>query len=113
MKKYFIIVFLMLLVGCNEENARQNIDVGPLPDNYQELIKQYYTGRLMDPFSAVFSFEKPYSGKAWLGLANGGEQSGWIIITWINAKNSYGAYTGFYEHTVVIKNGAVCCSSGY
>jgi hypothetical protein len=60
---------------------------------------------LKDPVSAQYRFSEPRKGllKPW----SGGKFYGYLVLTAINAKNSYGGYTGFKNAMFVIRNGQV------
>lgn len=37
-------------------------DYGQMPNNFQEIIRQYYKNKLFDPYSAVYEFATPIKG---------------------------------------------------
>ncbi len=103
-----------LLCGCanatisQQESATANF--GTLPSNWQTVIRGYYSmpGRLKDPFTAMYRFETPRKGFAQDGAFAGGKRHyGWIVPAWINAKNSFGGYTGWELHTTFLFEGKV------
>lgn len=61
-----------------------------LPDNYKSLIKNYFIRALKDPDSAKYIFYKPvraYTASTKIVF--------WMVRVDVNAKNSYGGYTGY------------------
>ena len=114
----YIIIFAAsttLLSGCSITPTTANAsitaaaDYGAYPDNYEALVKSHFHGILKDPYSAQYRFSKPY--KAYLRSAPiaGGHPTiyGYIVDTRINAKNSYGGYTGEKLYRVFIRDWAV------
>lgn len=69
-----------------------NADFGQYPVAYEELIKEWAASNLKDPESARFgAITKPR--KEWV-VANLAPVYGFSVCADINAKNSYGGYTG-------------------
>jgi hypothetical protein len=67
-------------------------DFGPYPLNQEELIKQWSLTNLKDPESVRYStFSKPR--KEYI-IENYNPVYGFSVCVGINAKNSYGGYTG-------------------
>jgi len=65
-------------------------------------------GVLKDPYSAHYTFVP--LGKTWwrVGLLFGGKKYvGYGVNIFVNAKNSYGGYTGDEEYGFVIRNGVI------
>jgi hypothetical protein len=93
-----IVVLLLVLTGFLQAADRVPApNFGKLPENWQTVIRGYWSmpGRLKDPYSAVYRFETPRRGFVKDGIFVGGKTHyGWIVSTWINAKNSFGGYTG-------------------
>lgn len=57
----------------------------------EKAVVQYFDGSLKDPDSARYTFLAPTMGS----LVNGNlRQFGWFMCGTVNAKNSYGGYTG-------------------
>lgn len=96
----------LLLLGCAslpsaEEAARA--DHGPLPTEYERIVKSYYEFTLKDPGSAQYrhiSYPKQY----WLGDRFTGAKFGYLVCATVNAKNSYGAYVGYKIDGLLIYN---------
>lgn len=96
----------LLLSGCAAtaitREEVQAMDFGPYPDKYEEAVPALFSTMLKDPYSARYRYTKgPY--KAYLREAPvaGGKPVvfGYIVEVWVNAKNSFGGYTGdkFYR----------------
>ncbi len=101
MVKIFNLIFALciftILIGCAtalnptpEDLVRA--DYGPRPpDNYQEIIKGFYSKILFDPYTAVYTFDGVESGWGrWLNKIT----YGWWCCGTINAKNRMGGYVG-------------------
>ena len=78
---------------------------GMYPHNYKELTVEKAESVLKDPESARYRFEPPR--KAYLCSPSSGDVrwQGYLVKVAINAKNSYGGYTGFTPYLVSIRNG--------
>jgi|TARA_R110001599_G_scaffold214247_1_gene412274 hypothetical protein len=107
-------VVVLALGGCAsikpvDPDVLASADYGSYPDNYEATIKSYFEKTLKDPFSAQYRFQKPF--KAFLRKAPimGGEPVfyGYMVYTKVNAKNGFGAYTGWEEYRLLIHNRSV------
>ncbi len=89
-----LLTFVCSVLAGKQEEAIP--DFGHLvPGKYQQAIRAYMAQRLKDPYSAVYRFDTPYKAMLKDGLLVGGQKHfGWIVPTWINAKNSFGGYSG-------------------
>ena len=108
-----IIVTLMaavLLVGCVNTrpptlDEQRSADYGPKPGDYKQVVQDYMTARLKDPYSVKYSsWKEParaYAGK------NGQFTYGWGTCVYINAKNGWGAYRGAVINYFLIREGSV------
>lgn len=89
MRKFFLFAMIILMAGCATIPSQQemaNANYGQLPANYQDQIKEHFAVMLKDPQSAIYKFKEPtkhYAGRY-----------GWKVVLFINAKNSFGGYTG-------------------
>jgi hypothetical protein len=95
MKKIIVSMFIMLsLCSCAGRPTYEQLrdaDYGAYPDNYQEIIENYYSNALFDPYSAVYEFSTPRK----LGHGDGFKQYfGYAICGTVNAKNRLGGYVG-------------------
>jgi hypothetical protein len=66
-------------------------DYGDLPEKAYSYVKGYLGARLKDPYSAkyTFTYEKGY-----IDLPDNRRAFGYFVYPTINAKNSFGGYTG-------------------
>jgi hypothetical protein len=99
-------LFLLALAGCIDSQTKKYYDsaaadYGECPQNYEQTIKNIVSETLKDPYSAQYRFEAPYKGYANKGFQ--GREYGWIVTVGINAKNSFGAYTGEQKHSYLFR----------
>jgi hypothetical protein len=80
-----------------------------MPSDYEALIKAEMEYMLKDPESARFRFGTPTRAYSNKGLIYGGGIAfvGHAVTVHINARNSYGGYTGFKEYTALFSNGSL------
>lgn len=85
------------------------IDYGSYPSDYENIINRYLRQVLKDPDSAKVEFlNRPTAQFHKKGpLFGGGINAGYGVCAYVNAKNSYGGYTGAKLHWFLIKNGRV------
>jgi hypothetical protein len=77
----------------------QKANYGTPPSDYEARITGFMQQRLKDPESARYQFGHPQKGWCKDGLIYGGKSHfGWIIPVRVNAKNSFGGYTGFQSY---------------
>jgi hypothetical protein len=107
MKFVALLIACLSLAGCVTPPTQQQIesaDYGTYPGEYKEVITKYMRHRLKDPDSAKYEFlNAPKEG--WNGM--GGKHFGYVVCAAINARNSYGGYTGAQLSYFMIKNGLV------
>lgn len=107
MHLFLALLMVVAMSGCSIGPTQQelrNADYGKPPSNHEEIIRNYMNQRLKDPDSAKYSFKKgPVQG--WNSF--GGLLFGYIVCADINAKNSYGGYTGRQPYYFIIKNDTV------
>lgn len=92
----------VLFVGCQgSPPTREELaaaEFGPAPTNPAPAIRAHFDGVLKDPESGRYKLGQPqkgYFGKTLSNLA--GPRNivfAWLVPTLVNAKNSYGGYTG-------------------
>lgn len=118
MKKYLaagMICCATLLSGCAGQNPPSPSEIssanyGTLPGDYKEQIKSYLSTRLKDPYSAKYDFIEPYKGYSQDGQwssTGGAINFGWIIPVYVNAKNSFGGYTGSQKYVFMFSSGVM------
>jgi hypothetical protein len=79
---------------------------GPYPSNYKDIVMTWLSERLVDVASARIEWQgepQPVD----FGKKNGEHLYGYVIQFRVNARNSFGTYTGMQQHGVIIKNGEV------
>lgn len=82
-----------------------NADYGPRPENYEELVKAWAEQNLKDPESARYHrISKP---RKEFMVVNLKPFFGWSVCADINAKNSYGGYTGAQTQWFLIRGGKI------
>lgn len=83
-------------------------DFGTYPENYEELIKSWATTALKDPESVRWGrMSKPR--REWM-VVNLKPFFGYSVCADINAKNSYGGYTGTQTFWFLIRDGKIARS---
>lgn len=107
MKKILLVCALTILGGCAapspDELARA--DYGAYPDQYKELIEGYMGRILKDPYSAHYEYlNAPVM--AWRKTMSG-PIYGYAVCVNINAKNSYGGYTGAQPSYFMFHDGVI------
>jgi hypothetical protein len=107
MRKLLLVLLAAILSACaaaptQDELARA--DYGAYPENFKDIIGQYVSSRLKDPDSAQFRYQNyPKPGYSRLG----GMKFGYVVCVAINAKNSFGGYTGYHANYFMIKDGVI------
>jgi hypothetical protein len=105
--KGLVVSFSLLLAGCvsvSQEDIKA-VDFGAKPSNYEERVKDFMAMQLKDPMSAVYNFRLPLrkavvrSGM----LDNFTKYYGWVVEVSVNAKNSFGGYTGAKTYFILIR----------
>jgi hypothetical protein len=108
---YLIFVFVVILNGCASalKHPSSTANFGSQPQNYEQAIKSYFEVILKDPDSAKYRFSAPVKAYGNEGLIYGGDVSwlGWLVDVDVNAKNSYGGYTGAKQYMVFFKGDRV------
>lgn len=108
MKIIIPLVLLLALMGCAVPPSTEEIsrmDFGNPPVYYRDAIIRYLDDRLKDPGSATYDFGVPE--RYWLRHANLLENKlvhGYLVKVAVNAKNSFGAYTGKKLHGFLFKD---------
>lgn len=107
----FVCVTMLLgaLSGCATPPTAQELarlDYGPYPDNYEQIVRAYFDRNLKDPSSLQLRDGIPAPTQAWSKFM-GDLKAGYKICVTYNAKNSYGAYTGYSTEYFLIKNGEI------
>lgn len=97
---------LFVCAGCSFQTPKSDADYGQPPMKYEAAVREYFKFRLEDAESARYEF-----GPLWIAYGNNGVvyggTIGWtghLLDISVDAKNSWGAYTG-YEPYMVLFNG--------
>lgn len=92
------IVLAYAAVGCTPSREKlAAANYGALPVSYEDRIRQYFGRSLRDPYSADYRFGVPYKAATDEG-SFGHWVYGYAVDVEVNAKNAYGAYTGFQDY---------------
>ncbi len=78
-------------------------ELGASPANILPGVQAIAQSYLKDPYSAQYQIGSVFPGyckEGWL-KGNGIAWKGWAVNVLINARNSYGGYTGYLPHTVL------------
>jgi hypothetical protein len=100
----------LLIFACSAMAGREQIpaQIPPLMAKYKVAICGYMGEKLKDPYTAMYRFDTPRKGMMKDGWAVGGKKHfGWIVPTWINAKNGFGGYTGEQLYIMFFFDGKV------
>ena len=114
-KAIFITPFCILLAACASlqlpsEEEIQNADYGTLisQDQAQRIAQSFLNKRLKDPRSAQYEWGRFYKDWVRRSLIDGREMIfGYRLDVSVNAKNSYGGYTGFKEYIFMFYDGGI------
>ncbi len=99
-----------MLVGCAiqptpEElySCRSKIGDYVGHDEAESIVKDWFRYRLKDPYSADYNIGQPQEGYMKDAIIFGGRlHCGYVVDVSVNAKNSYGGYTGFQNYKFII-----------
>ncbi|HCD3955216.1 TPA: hypothetical protein NBP20_003112 [Enterobacter hormaechei] len=114
-----LIASVMIISGCAPKPPSQAqisaASYGTLPANYQEQIKGHMNSVLKDPESARYTFQptfKGYSQDGSMSDSGGGVRYGYVAPVLVNAKNSYGGYTGNQQYVFMFSGGVMYDTTG-
>jgi hypothetical protein len=104
------------MIQASENNERRCVEglktanFGKMPKNYRKIIESYMEKVLKDPDSAKYFWDDALGPKSGTGFDVGSASCqgyGWAVCVSINAKNSYGGYTGPKSAFFLIRDDAV------
>lgn len=109
-------VLALLLSGCGTPSVQRvpepipvvdtrNADYGPYPSNHEALVRSWAAENLKDPESARFG--KISQPRKEYMFHNSQPFFGYSVCASINAKNSYGGYTGSQVVWVLIRDNKI------
>jgi hypothetical protein len=112
MKKYGLLLFLVLPACATKDSTEIQHLAGPFPENYRQISLQYLKKTLIDPASVRDAeIAKPVARYSWVMTD---PSPGWVVNWRGNAKNRMGGYTGITESRIFIRNGeALYSGSGF
>ena len=83
-------------------------DFGDYPTRYKDIVTDYFSDVLKDPESARYDFfREPKKDVHIIDIDNESALYGYSVCVYVNAKNSYGGYTGKKPYWVLIRNDSV------
>jgi len=121
-KMAFVLVTVLQLYGCASELSKKdaeanawkrslpvaNADYGGYPANYETLIKIHLSQTLKDPDSVRYgAFSLPRQEHVIENFMAQQAIYGYSVCVSVNAKNSYGGYTGSHVFWYFIRNGEI------
>jgi len=104
-----VLALVGALTGCATPPSAEelaHLDYGAYPDNYEQLIRAYFDRGLKDPSSLQISGGIPAPTQSWQKFM-GSLKAGYRTCVTYNAKNSFGAYTGYTTTYFLIKDGRI------
>lgn len=107
------LVCVLHLASCmttvsQKETDNANFGIKPDPSLAQADVKSLAKSILKDPMSAQYRFGSIRKGAVQDGFLYGGKKHyGYIFIVGINAKNSFGGYTGEKIHYFLFSGGKI------
>lgn len=93
----WLVLLALFLTACETTQERKDAfasaDYGPAPVIDKAEVENSLKSGLKDPGSAQFRWLEPEKMR-WRANAFSEWRYGWNVKIWVNAKNSYGGYTG-------------------
>jgi hypothetical protein len=112
-----LVSVLLILSGCAAPTGPSGkepsiSDAGPYPSDSRQIMLQFLRTKLKDPSSAQVDMvgNTKFMTVKHSMLGPGGY--GWGICADVNAKNSFGAFTGFRKWFVLWREGRIVLSYG-
>lgn len=105
--RIFLLLSVALLSACAEapvSSPPTTQDFGPYPEGYEAAVKAFMDKQLKDPVSATYTF---IGQPKQISLGDSTRYYGWGVCADVNAKNSYGGYTGARRTFFFLRNGEV------
>lgn len=108
MRQLAISMVVLMSLGCATGPTSQEIasaEYGAPPVDYKSQIKKYFNQRLKEPESVRYGqFTEPTKGYS-LDADSGEWVFGYHVLVFVNAKNSYGGYTGEQGYSFLFRDG--------
>lgn len=93
-----LIAIALLLGGCATapDPVFPESAYGPPPANWRSVTLSYIKSQLKDPYSAKIRLadQPPQKTAVPIVMGYGKREAGYQVLAYVNAKNSYGGYTG-------------------
>lgn len=116
MKRIIVLLFVLLLAACvtpPTQSEQATADYGtPITqaDAQAQAKQEYFDKYLKDPSSAQYQWGQVK--QAWYGVGimangNGNVDYGYVLDVNVNAKNSFGGYTGFITYRFMFHSGQI------
>lgn len=112
-----VLISFLAITACSGEPPApsasdvSSANIGAYPSNYEQIIKSYYSQRLIDPASATYGpMSAPRRGYLRPYFAGGTTAApiiGYVVCGTVNSKNRLGGYVGAKPFAIVITNDAV------
>lgn len=103
-----LLPLLLALGACNtvpSAQALRDADYGSAPGGaVRDRIRAAFAPLLIDAGSAEYRFAEPEQG--W-GKDEHGFVYGWVVMTEVNSRNQFGAFTGWQTYKVLARDGDV------
>lgn len=106
MRIFALALLALVLVGCaTAPPTAQQCGPEPTPDQVDAAVQTFMAGENWKDESSVQI--RNVSLRNCQAIVNGilnpnGRMTGWVVLLEVNAKNSYGGYTGYQQRTLVI-----------
>lgn len=112
MKRRLVLVAVVIsLAGCAAalQKPAPDQNYGQPPVDVEPAVRRHFDLVLKDPESARYRIGRPVKAYANNGLVHGGgvAWAGYLVDVQVNAKNSFGGYTGFKPYMVLFRGEAV------
>jgi hypothetical protein len=107
-KKFlYLIAAVLSISGCvTDDQPSTPPDYGVLPPDYKSDITNYFNANLKDPYSAHYTFYEPVETSWYQGWSTH-KFYGWKVMVDVNAKNSFGGYTGNQSYFFTFAGGVL------
>lgn len=110
--KTLLTALCLLFSGCMSVSTQElaSLNCGPSPGQavMETKARSHFNAVLKDSESARIKFHE--ARRAWQkdgSLRGGTLHGGWLLVAEVNAKNSYGGYTGFQNYYLFFENGVM------
>lgn len=113
MKRATACLIALSIAACTTTPTNPKFQTaGTKPINAERLVRSWLDANLKDPYSVRdLKVSEVRQGTFWSGLIHQGAVPSWYVCAGYNAKNSYGAYTGYDVHVLWIRDSSVFSES--